>query len=354
MDINNTQFLLGALEQSYPPQTLLRDTFFPNPATFPTKTVLMDYRKGNRRLSPFVVKGASGVNVARTGFTTKEYEPPMMMPARPTTIEDIDKRSFGEDVFSLRTPAQRALELRAKDMAEMVDMNTRTIEWMCSQLMINGSFQVEGYADDGETQIIDTVTYPDWTQKLTLTGNDCWLALDGKTPQGDPYSVMDEMSQAVSRNAGRVPDVALCSYKTKNAFIKNPSILEVLKIPLAGNLSLMSIAPRITAPGVVRVGIIESLNLEIYAYDGIYEDNKGKIQQYIPDGYFIMGVSGRGSQLFGAVHQLEADNVWRTYEGKNVPKVWSEVGKDKQMIRVASKCVPKPEFVDDWYTVKVF
>ena len=68
----------------------------------------------------------------------------------------------------------------------------------------------------------------------------------------------------------------------------------------------------------------------------------------------IMGVSGRGSQLFGSVTQLESDNVYRTYEGKNVPKVWSDVGGDKQMLRVASKCVPKPEFIDDWYTLKAY
>jgi hypothetical protein len=36
-----------------------------------------------------------------------------------------------------------------------------------------------------------------------------------------------------------------------------------------------------------------------------------------------------------------------------VPKVWSDVGSDVQEIRVASKGIPLPEFVDDWYTYKV-
>ena len=44
----------------------------------------------------------------------------------------------------------------------------------------------------------------------------------------------------------------------------------------------------------------------------------------------------------------------RTYEGKNVPKVWSDINNDVQKIRVASKGVPKPEFIDDWYTLKAF
>lgn len=349
MDINNTQSLLMALAQTYPPSTLFRDTFFPDPKTFVTKTVLMDYKKGTRKMAPFVSKGGGGVNVGRNGFSTKEYEPPMMAPQRPTTKEDVESRGFGENVFSDITPEQRAQELRAQDIAELIDMNTRRIEWMCSQLMLFGQFQVSGFADDGETAVIDTVTYPDWTQKLTLTGTDMWT-----NAGADIYGVMEDMSQTVSRNSNRVPDVAIASYKTCQKIIKNESIMQYLMVPNAQNLSLMSFQPRIISPGVRRIAYIQSLNVELYAYDGIYEDASGNIQQYIPDGYFIMGNSGRGSQLFGAVTQLEQDGVYRTYKGANIPKVWNETGKDVQMIRVASKCVPKPEFIDDWYTLKAY
>ncbi|MBP2655884.1 MAG: Phage major capsid protein [Firmicutes bacterium] len=349
ININNTYDLLQALTQSFPPQTLFRDTFFPDIKTFVTKAVLMDYRKGNRKMAPFVSKGGSGVNVDRTGYSTKEYEPPMMAPERPTTNDDVEGRAFGENVFSTMTPEQRAQQLRAQDLADLIDMNTRRIEWMCAQLMLYGQFDVNGYADDGKTSIIDTVTYSDWTQKLTLSGTDMWT-----DTSADIYGVMQEMSQAISRNSGRVPDIAIGSYAICNKIIKNASILEYLMIPNAQNMSLMSIQPRIVSPGVVRIGYIQSLNLEIYAYDGIYEDADGETQQYIPDGYFIMGVSGRGSQLFGAVTQLEQDGVRRTYQGANVPKVWNETGKDVQMIRIASKCVPKPEFIDDWYTLKAY
>jgi len=347
IDINNTQFLLAALDQSLPPSTLFRDTFFPNPVTFPTKTVLMDYRKGNRQMAPFVSKGVPGVNVERVGFSTKEYEPPMMAPQRPTTNEDVENRAFGENVFSTETPEQRAMALRAQDLADMQDMAVRRIEWMCAQLMLNGSFQVAGYAEDGKTQLIDTVTY-DWTQKLTLTGTDTW-----DNTAADIYGNLQDMHQTISRNSGRNPEVGIGSYKTMNYLLNNASLVKYLMIPDRNNMLLMSIQPRIVAPGVIRFGYIQSLNLELYAYDGIYQDETGAVQQYIPDGYFIMGVTGRGSQLFGAVTQLEEDGVRRTYQGKYVPKVWNEVGHDVQMLRVASKCVPKPEFVDDWFTMKV-
>ncbi|GMB00430.1 major capsid protein [Pelosinus sp. IPA-1] len=349
MNLNQTQTLLEAISRSFPPQTLLRDTFFPNPKTFVTKTVLMDYRKGNRQMSPFVAKGGSGVNVNRTGFVTKEYEPPMMAPERPTTAGDIEARGFGENVFSSKTPAQREMELRAQDMADLIAMNTRRIEWMCSQTMVFGQFQVAGYADDGKTQLIDTVTFSDWTQKMIMSGSDMWTNLSA-----DAYGQLQMASQSVSRAAGIVPDVGIMSFKTQNWFMQNAGIKDILKVPNLSNLSMMNLAPRITSPGVVRIGMIESLNLELYGYDGIYQDDAGAIQQYIPDGYVVIGARGRGSQLFGAVTQLEFDDVYRTYEGSNVPKVWSEQGKDTKMLRVASKAVVKPETTDDWYTLKVF
>jgi hypothetical protein len=355
LDLNNTYLLLQALEQSYPPQTLFRDTFFPNTVTFPTKSVLMDYRKGSRVLAPFVSNGSGSVNVDRNGFHTKEYEPPMMAPSRLITVQHIDKRGFGEAMFSTQTPEQRALALRAQDMAELQDMTTRTIEWMCAQLMIYGEFEVSGYAEDGKNKIQDTVTYADWTQKATMSGNDKWDTADSNGAYtADIYDQIKTVAQTVSRNSGRVPNIALGSWKTCQYLLKNKSMLDILMIPSRDNVALMQFQPKITSPGVIRYGYLSELNLDIYAYDGVYDDGSGTLQQYLPDGYFIVANSGRGSQLFGSITQLEDDGEFRTYEGKTVPKIWKDTGADSLKIRVASKCVPKPEFIDDWYTIKAF
>lgn len=348
LDINQTYTLLQAINQTYPPQTLFRDTFFPNIVTFPTESVLIDYKKGTRKMAPFVVRGG-GKNVARSGFNTKEYKPPMMAPTRPVTVEDITKRSLGENVFSTRTPEQRAQELRAADIAEMQDMCVRRIEWMCAQAMLNGAFTAKGYADDGKTAIEDTITYPEWAQKVTLTGEDLWTA-----DIADIYGNLEDASKIVSRNSGRVPGIGIGSYDTCKKILNSKSVLDKLMIPDRNNMALMSIQPRIITPGVTRIGLIQALNLEIYAYDGIYEDEDGNIQQYIPDGMFVIGNQGRGSQLFGAVTQMDNDGVTRTYEGSYVPKVWNEIGHDATMIRIASKAVPKPETTDDWYTIKAY
>lgn len=346
VDLNQTRTLLEAIERSYRPTTLLLSTFFPNIRTFVTEEVDIEYRKGNRAMAPFVAPASSGVNVARVGTTMKSYKPPKMMPKRVITVENLNKRGFGEELYSSRTAAQREAELRAIDMAELADMNTRRGEWMAAQLLISGAFTAKGYSDDGVTYVEDTFTL-DWTQKDTLTDNDTW-----DNASADIYGDMSFMSRTVSAAAGMVPTVGICSFATSDYLLKNTSIQNYLLRPKE-NLSLMSIAPRIQSPEVIRVGIVESLNLEIYAYNGLYLDDDGQVKQYIPDNYFIMGVPGRGRQLYGAITQMDSDKVFRTYEGRNVPKVWSEEGKDVRQIRVASAMVPLPETVDDWYTLKV-
>ena len=346
INYNDTRLLMAALKQSYKPQTLFRDTFFPTVKVFNSKLVDIEYKKGGRKLAPFVAKGVGGVNVARSGSNIKSYEPPMIAPKRTVTVENLENRGFGEDLFSEVTPEQRAMILRGEDMAELMDMNIRRMEWMCAQLMLFGTFNIYGYSDDGETYLADTVTL-DWTQKDTLTeAGDIW-----SNTSADIYGNLQDMSQTVSRNSGAVPTVGLCSFKTSNYILNNTSLLNWMLRPRE-NMSLMNIAPRITSPGVMRIGIIESLNLELYAYDAIYTDDSGATQQFLPDDYFIMGVPGRGKQLFGAITQRE-NGAWKTYAGAYVPKVWGDDGKDKEEIRVASKGLPIPEFIDDWYTMKV-
>lgn len=348
INLDNTRILLAALSRSYPPSTLFRDLFFPNEIISIQKQVDIEYKKGGRKMAPFVVPGSSGKVVGRDGFVTKEYTPPMMRPKRVLTVEDLQKRMFGENVYSDITPEQRAATYMASDMADLIDMNTRRIEWMCAQLLINGKFDVSGYADDGELVVSDTVSFPDWGQKTTLTGSDTW-----DNPGADIYGDIDAASSMISRNSVMVPTVAVMSKNIVQYLMNNNSIMKWLAIPNSQNLSLMSLQPRITSPEVVRVGYIQSLNLELYAYDGIYHNDQGAVSQYLPNNHMIIGVPGRGRQLFGAITQGEPDGQFYTYSAKNVPKSFMSPDGDKKTLSMASRCVPCPEFIDDWYTLKV-
>lgn len=257
-DINSTRSLLGVINRAYPPNPLLVNTFFPNAITYSSEYLDVDFKKGGRSMAPFVVPGSQGVNMQRDGFETKSYKAPLMKPKRVLTAEQLQKRLAGESVYSGRTPQQRAEEYRAEDIKELTDMCTRTEEYMAAKLLIDGSYTINGYADDGKTQKIDTISF-NFTQKQTLSGTDTW---DKDT--SDAYGNLQEASKTIRRNAGLTPTIMMCSEATSNLLLNNKSIYDKLLIPSRDNAALMSFAPKIQSPEVMRFGLLGALGLEMY------------------------------------------------------------------------------------------
>ena len=348
-NLDDTRTLLGVVERSFKPTTTLVNTFFPDVRTFVTETVEMEYRKGTRKLAPFVVPGTKGVNVSRGGSQLRVYKAPLMKPKRVIEASDIMRRGFGETVYSQRTPAERAQELRARDMAELIDTITRREEWMAAQVLINGSCQIKGYADDGKTELIDTLTFEGFDNKITISGTGTWDNAD----TANPYNDMGDLSQTIRRNAGLIPTVAICAANVVPYLLNNQMLRDYMMVPSRDNLALMSIQPRLVRPELMRVGYISALNLDIYAYDGGYEDESGEFTPYIPDDHMIIGVPGRGKRLYGAVTQLEADRQYHTYEGQYIPKVTVDLESDTSSLAMLCRCVVCPEWLDDWGVLKV-
>ncbi len=345
---DDTRTLLGVVERSLKPTTTLVDTFFPEIRTFVTETVEMEYRKGARKMAPFVVPGSKGVNMARTGSQIRAYKAPLMKPKRVIEASDIMRRGFGETVYSQRTPEERAMELRARDMAELIDSCARREEWMAAQALINGSYQISGYADDGKTELIDTVTFDGFENKTVISGAGTW---DNDTAK--IYDDIGDASQTIRRKAGLIPAIAICSANVAKYIINNEQLRQYMMVPSRDNLALMSIQPKLVRPELMRVGYISALSLDIYAYDGGYENENGEFTPYIPDDHMIIGIPGRGKRLYGAVTQLEEDRQYHTYEGQYVPKVTVDIENDNSSVIISSRCVLCPEFLDDWAVLQV-
>lgn len=348
IDFTKTTTLLGVVEQNYPPNTVLVDTFFPLEDTFTTDSVQIEYRKGSRMLAPYIVPGGHGVNMARTGSTLREYTPPMTAPKRPTTVEQIMQRGFGETIYSPKTPAQRAAELMARDLIELTDMNIRRQEYMAAQLLTTGQCVCEGYADDGTTELVDTFILDGFTNKVTKSDTETWDNAGAKI-----LDHIADMSETITDNANMVPTVAFMARNVAKYMLNNKQIMDYLAIPSRDNLRLMNFAPQIVNPAVTRFGYIEALNLDLYVYSGGYTDKDGTLQRFIPDDYFIMGIKGKGRRLYGAITQLEDDHQWHSYAGKYIPRVYTDIQNDIKELRVASRCIMIPESVDDFGVIKV-
>lgn len=346
IDMKDTLSLMQAMERIKPPATLLVDTFFPQvPTPALTSKIAVEYRKGGRRLAPFVVEGGHGINMVRSGSTVDIYEPPMVAPRRTVRPEDIEQRGFGENIYSTKTPAQRAAEMQANDLADMQAMILNRKNQMAAEILTTGSYTINGYADDGATVKTAKVSF-DWNQKITPS-----TAWD--QPNANIYSDLKNASMLIQENSGIVPTVAIVGKNVADYMLNNNEIMKWLAIPSNTNLSLMSIAPRITSPQVARIGLIQSLNLEIYSYMETYTNDAGKTVPFLGENDVVIGVPGRGRQLHGAVTLInDTATGFETYSGLYVPQYAASKSANTMSLTVYSRFLLAPEFTDDWAYIK--
>ena len=149
--IYRTVTMIGAVQAMPSHRTFLRDRYFPcTPATdiFPTEEVLVEYRNGNKKIAPVVMPRKGGINIAREGYKTVKYVPPFVAPQRPLTIDDLNKKGFGENLYSQITPQQREAQILGLDLQELSTLIDGREEYMAAQAMLNNGYVLKQYADD--------------------------------------------------------------------------------------------------------------------------------------------------------------------------------------------------------------
>lgn len=106
-----TREMVEAIELAPPVRNFLTRTFFPRERTHVAEKIEVDVKKGKRVMAPFVSPRIGGKVITRQGFQTNEFTTPRIAPERVMTIDDISKRTLGENVYSKKTPSEREDEL---------------------------------------------------------------------------------------------------------------------------------------------------------------------------------------------------------------------------------------------------
>lgn len=345
MNIFETRTMMPAIERMAPVHTFLKDTFFKNVATFPTTKVDVDFKKGNRRLAPFVHPVIGGKVMEHQGYQTESYSPPLVSPDKVTTASELLNRLPGEDIYSQKTPEDRAIERLGLDLAELDETITRREEWMCAQALFKGKIPVVG---EGINAVIDF----DFTNKEILSGTSLW-----SDTSSDPIAYIKEKHAHVQKTGFVNCDVAIMSYDVVAEFINHPKVKDVLD---KTKMEYATIAPRQLPNGTTYIGTINELGLDIYQYNAWYLDDwtdskNPETLPLIPKGYFgLFSTQANYSLVYAGVEVAdEKTESISIVEGARVPISWVTKRPARRIVNVSSKPLPIPHEVDSWYIAKV-
>lgn len=345
INIFNTYYMVGMVEEIVPPALFFRNRYFPSgPAdVFAADKVLVEYRDGDRRLAPFVMPRAGDIPVGRQGYEVWEFSPPSILPSRILTLDDLQQRGFGEALYSNTTQAERARILQLQDLTDLDARISRREEWMCAQTMINNKCDMVHYIDNttvGETR---TICFYD-----TSTGNPATYIVDDEWDDtgGDFWGDVSAMCDTLADRGLPVSDLVVGS-AVANFILNDETAAKRLD---NRRMEFGTIAPRIDAPGVAWLGRLNfnGYELDIFSVRESYVDESGRTQAYFPAKSAMVTAPNCGHLMYAAISQIEEDGEFYTFANRRVPKFVVDRDKDIRKLRLGSRPIAAPVQKAPW------
>lgn len=335
--------MIAALESMPPKRTFLKDLFFNNVITSETDKIDVDIYKGNQKMAAFVSPKVGSITVKKEGWKTETYTPPLIGLDDITTAEDILTRSIGENVYSQKSPDERAAEILLRDMARLDTMIEIREEWMCAKALFTGAVDVSG---EGVSQNIDFGMSN--THKVTLGAGAKW------TDTGiNPLTDIATWKTLIAKDSFLSADIVIMGAGAAKAFINNAEVQKSLDIR---NIDLGVIRPQELPSGAKYIGSDRLNGVDYYTYEGYYVDPTTGVQTpFVPNGAVLLASkSARTSMMYGAVTIADENTkALLTYAMARVPDSWVSKKPAARFIQLNSRPLPVPHDIDGFVVATV-
>jgi hypothetical protein len=328
-----TRAMLRQLEILKPPQSFLRN-WFPETVQSNSEFVDIDVYKGKRRLAPFVSPQSQGKVTNRERYTTRTIKPPYIKMKRATEAADTLQRAMGENPFSGRSPQQRAAEILAQDLREMVWDIERREEWMRAQLLMTGKFTLVGEGfDQLDIDMLQDAGNQFTTGEITATWDN--------TSTARPIKDFRDMNRVIVQKTGKSARDVVMGIDAFDAFVKTDEVQDEINLRrINGNAFLNSVSDDMGATLHGDVG-----GFRIWTYNEWYLDESDVEQPMIPAKKLFMAPQNlRAANHYAAIQDLEvpggnaALRFW--------PKTWTEPDPSVRWLMIQSAPMPAIHEID--------
>ena len=332
--------MMAITEEIVPQASFFRDRYFPTAAgdIFAANKVLTEYQKGDRKMACFVAERVGDIPMERRGYEIHEYQPAYIAPSRLLTLDDLNKRGFGEALYPGSTPAERAAKLQLKDLTELDTRIQRREEWMAVQTMINNGCTMQEYVDANTVGNQKIVRFYDVSSDHTYSVSPKW-----DTSTGDFFGDVKNMCRMLSKRGLRAVDLVLGTDAAD-------AILEIEKVQKLLDKNSGIIIGEVDQQlsqydGVVYMGTLNfgGFKLNLISVDETYIDDSDTEQKYFPATSAMVTAPGCGHMMYGQITQIDygATN-YKTYPAKRVPKFTVDQDRDIRKLRLGTRPLAAP------------
>lgn len=332
--------MMAIAEEIVPEPHFFRDRYFPTEAgdIFAADKVLTEYRKGDRKMAAFVAPRVGDIPMDRRGYEIHEYQPAYIAPSRILTLDDLQKRGFGEALYPGMTKAQRAAQLQLKDMIEMDLRIRRREEWMAVQTMLENACTMQEYVDEKTAGDANHVQFYGGTSDHTYTVANKWDATGS-----DFFGDVKAMCKLLARRGLPAADLILGS-DAADAICDIPKVRELLD---NRRMTYGQLDPKLTQyPGVAHLGTLNfgGFALNLFDVSESYENDAGKDTPYFPATSAMVTAPGCGHMMYGQITQIDYGNTdYSTYAAMRVPKFICDQANDIRKLRLGARPLAAPK-----------
>lgn len=339
-DLLNTYTMRAMAEEVVPESLLFKSRYFPTGPEdiFASDKVLTEYRKGDRKMAAFVAPRIGDIPVDRRGYAIHELQPAYIAPSRLLTLDDLQKRGYGEALFTGSTQAERAARILLQDLTDLERRIARREEWMCAQTMINNACDMQAYVDAQTAGEIMHVQYYDTVSEHTYTAAKVW-----NDPSGDFFADVKAMCKLLARRGLPSADLVLGSQAAE-------AICDIQKVrDLLDNsrMNYGSLEPNQTSyPGVATLGVLNfgGFRLTLYDVSESYEDDAGVDTPYFPATSAMVTAPACGHLMYGQITQIDHGQTdYSTHVAARVPKLAVDQDKDTRKLRLGTRPIAAPK-----------
>lgn len=312
--------------------------FFPQKRTHLVHELKIQIKKGKKKMAPFVAERVGGKILTREGFSEVTITTPKLAPSRPITIDDISKRILGEDIYSKKTPQQRAMEIFAKDLTDLEDSISNRVEWMARSIILGEEIIVVDEEDGVDLRIDFNFT----NKELLITGAK-WT-----DETSDPIADLRRWKKFVTKKSGVSANICIMGENAWNSFSNHEKVQNVLN---NRRINIGEITPVIEDDALTFEAKINGI--QIYTYDEWFLDDDGNEQAMLPLNTVLLLPNELGKIEYGCVTIMDRDEEFKTYESEIIPVIDADRKNHTKEITLISRPLPTPIDVDGWYVAKV-